>query len=292
MAILTKGTTFTSPQQVTSSNLNTLVDGAAFVSGSSGTTDDSTLEVNGSGRLQAKDGGITAAKLATGSVTTAKVLDGNITYAKLSTGAPTWNGTGSLDFSFANTDSIITIENTESATDRFPQIKILNYYGTTSGPSDGDLGFPLISFGNARKTKAAPLAVQNQDSLGAVLWQGHNGTDFSQCARISVAASETFSGTEGGCTMRFATRNDTDTGSIPERMRITEKGNIAIGTSADVPSAILNVNSTTKGFLPPVMSTTQRNAISAPATGLMIYNQTTGKINFYNGTSWQAVTSA
>lgn len=88
MAILSKGQTFASTDTVTSTKLNNLVDNAAFVSGSSGTTDDSSLEVNGSGRLQVKDSGINSAKIAASAITTAKLAtatgatDG-VTYAKI-----------------------------------------------------------------------------------------------------------------------------------------------------------------------------------------------------------------
>ena len=58
----------------------------------------------------------------------------------------------------------------------------------------------------------------------------------------------------------------------------------------NAPSAMLEVQSTTKGFLPPKMTTTQRNAISSPAAGLMIYNTTTNKLNVYT-TAWEAITS-
>ena len=40
-------------------------------------------------------------------------------------------------------------------------------------------------------------------------------------------------------------------------------------------SAMLDVKSTTKGMLVPRMTTTQRDAITTPATGLMVYNTTT-----------------
>ena len=73
MAILSKGQTFADAGAVTSTKLNNLVDNAAFVTGSSGSTDDSSLEVNGSGRLQVKDGGISAAKLGSGVITAAKL---------------------------------------------------------------------------------------------------------------------------------------------------------------------------------------------------------------------------
>lgn len=51
-------------------------------------------------------------------------------------------------------------------------------------------------------------------------------------------------------------------------------------------SAQLEVASTTKGFLPPRMTTTQKNAISTPAAGLMVYDTDTNKLCCYNGTTW------
>ncbi len=53
---------------------------------------------------------------------------------------------------------------------------------------------------------------------------------------------------------------------------IYRTGSMGIGakTSAD-PSAILDVNSTSQGFLPPVMTLAQRSAIATPATGLIVY---------------------
>jgi hypothetical protein len=51
-------------------------------------------------------------------------------------------------------------------------------------------------------------------------------------------------------------------------------------------SSILEMRTTTKGLLIPRLTTTERNAISTPATGLMIYNTTTNTFNFYNGSSW------
>ncbi len=48
-------------------------------------------------------------------------------------------------------------------------------------------------------------------------------------------------------------------------------------------SAALDVQSTTKGFLPPRMTTTQRDAIITPATGLQIYNTTTNTNDIFTG---------
>jgi len=51
-------------------------------------------------------------------------------------------------------------------------------------------------------------------------------------------------------------------------------------------SAALTVTSTNQGFLPPRMTTTQKNAIASPATGLMVFDLTLGLMSVYNGTIW------
>jgi len=54
-------------------------------------------------------------------------------------------------------------------------------------------------------------------------------------------------------------------------------------------SAILQADSTTKGFLPPRMTTAQRDAIVSPAIGLMLYNTTTNRLTIYTNTGWTEV---
>jgi|GEM_PF-5275286 len=68
-------------------------------------------------------------------------------------------------------------------------------------------------------------------------------------------------------------------------------GSLIVGGETPHASAKLQADSTTKGFLPPRMTTTQRDAISSPAAGLVIYNTTTAKLNVYT-TAWEAITSS
>jgi hypothetical protein len=51
-------------------------------------------------------------------------------------------------------------------------------------------------------------------------------------------------------------------------------------------SAKVQIDSTTQGFLPPRMTTTQKNAIATPAAGLMVYDSTLNLMSVYNGTIW------
>jgi hypothetical protein len=62
---------------------------------------------------------------------------------------------------------------------------------------------------------------------------------------------------------------------------------LGVGGGISSVSAALAVESTTQGFLLPRMTDTQRNAISSPVAGLMIWNTTDGKPSVYDGTTWQ-----
>lgn len=67
--------------------------------------------------------------------------------------------------------------------------------------------------------------------------------------------------------------------------QIFRKGAI-MGDSGQVASALLELRSTTQGVLIPRMTTTQRNAISSPATGLLVYDTSLDLLYFYEGSSW------
>jgi uncharacterized protein (TIGR02145 family) len=64
---------------------------------------------------------------------------------------------------------------------------------------------------------------------------------------------------------------------------------VGIGTSNPSSAAILEISSTNKGFLPPRMTASQRNAVSSPVAGLEIWCTdcgTNGETQIYNGSSW------
>jgi len=94
-------------------------------------------------------------------------------------------------------------------------------------------------------------------------------------------------GTDVG-SLRFNTGNGAD--GFAERMRLDASGNLGIGTTANA-SAILDAQSTTKGFRLPNMTTVQKNAIASPAAGLMVFDTTLAKACVYSGAAWQTITS-
>lgn len=68
-----------------------------------------------------------------------------------------------------------------------------------------------------------------------------------------------------------------------------KNGNLLIGTTTNITSSKLTIDSTTQGVLIPRMTTTQINAISSPATGLEVYNTTLQQPCFYDGSGWRKV---
>ncbi|HLO43642.1 MAG TPA: hypothetical protein VK175_04860 [Leadbetterella sp.] len=63
------------------------------------------------------------------------------------------------------------------------------------------------------------------------------------------------------------------------------------GTDIPNSASILDIRSTNKGVLIPRMTTIERDAIVLPIAGLMIYNSSTNRFNFWNGSSWLVLNS-
>ncbi|MDR6403289.1 MULTISPECIES: chitin binding peritrophin-A domain-containing protein [Chryseobacterium] len=67
---------------------------------------------------------------------------------------------------------------------------------------------------------------------------------------------------------------------------MSPEGNMGIGTSSPANSAILELSATNKGFLPPRLTTAQRDALNPKPAGLMVYNVNTNCLEFWNSASW------
>lgn len=106
-------------------------------------------------------------------------------------------------------------------------------------------------------------------------------------------ATGTGGGAGAGSNINFATSTPGSSGTsdvtVTTKMTIQNNGNVGIGTGSPVATALLEMQDTARGFLKPRLTTTQRNAIASPATGLEIYNTTTNQPNYYSGSGWVAV---
>jgi len=83
-------------------------------------------------------------------------------------------------------------------------------------------------------------------------------------------------------------------GTIANSTTAETGSNVQIGFEATTnPRAILSLNTTTRGFLPPRMTTTQRDAVTwvTGDAGMIIFNTTLVKLQVWNGTAWETITS-
>jgi len=155
----------------------------------------------------------------------------------------------------------------------------------------------LFFDGNNGNIQLNTVYLQNQVVIGSttnnsnsLLYFTHN----SNVANTQLGASgiqSVASGANGGATrLEFLVNsgnNPTVTTNDRAMSIIHATKNILIGNSTtDVPSSILTMSSTTQGFLKPSMTTTQVNAITSPATGLELYDNTLNVNKFYNSTAW------
>ena len=62
-----------------------------------------------------------------------------------------------------------------------------------------------------------------------------------------------------------------------------------VGFGEDFPKATLDVVNQRNGFLPPRLTTSERNAISLLEPGLMVFNTDQKRFNFFDGSGWKEV---
>lgn len=76
------------------------------------------------------------------------------------------------------------------------------------------------------------------------------------------------------------------TGLLFSFFGFSQNKNVGINTNTPDPSAVLHLESNDQGLLVPRLTTLERDAIAAPATGLIIYNSDLLQEELWNGTCW------
>jgi hypothetical protein len=121
---------------------------------------------------------------------------------------------------------------------------------------------------------------------------GNAHIQFDLFVRSTGSGIKKFGQSSLGNTNNICITNN-NTSLEPIMITTTDSGAVGIMKSnSTIPlSAALEIESTTKGFLPPRMTTAQKNAIGTPATGLVIYDTTLNKLCVFTGVNWETVTS-
>lgn len=107
----------------------------------------------------------------------------------------------------------------------------------------------------------------------------------------SLAAGRRAQATADGAMALSDSTNADFTNATANSMALRFSGGVGINVSGVDASAGLEVASTTKGVLFPRMTTTQKNAISSPASGLVVYDISLGKLCVFGAAAWETITS-
>lgn len=148
----------------------------------------------------------------------------------------------------------------------------------------------LIETSNTSTTGAVVINLKN--STSAQLQFGTLSSGYTTSGLFTANSSYMYQAT---APLNFMTNAqainfsiNAGTGAV---LGISTSGNTLVGGGSNVASALLSMNSTTKGFLPPSMTTTQRNAISSPAEGLIVHDNVLHAPYYYDGSAWQAMSA-
>lgn len=137
--------------------------------------------------------------------------------------------------------------------------------------SNNDSFIEIGDNSGARLRLGQRLTSTPASSLAAEITTDSNG-DLQYISRSTLNASQI-----------WYTGNPTPT----RRMKLSDLGALSLGPANAALSSIFDVQSTTLGSLPaPRMTTTQRDAIATPATGLQVFNTTTNMLQFFDGSIW------
>jgi hypothetical protein len=127
---------------------------------------------------------------------------------------------------------------------------------------------------------AAAVGVLNNNNYGGPGW------DNASFVTGNGATGVMMGGDPASYTYGWISGVQTDNGSIKKLVLQPLGGNVGINTTTPDNSAALDVSSTTQGFLPPRMTTSERDAIGSPVNGLMIWNTDNRQLEVYAVGTW------
>ena len=212
--------------------------------------------------------------------------------------------TGTAPISVVSTSStpVVSISRSNITTDGYLASTDYTTFNNKLSPS---LASANIYVGNAGGVATA-VSVSGDASISntGLLTLSNSGAVSGTYSKVSVDAKGRVTGATNINSSDVTTAlgyspvdraGDTMTGSLAisgaAGLAVTGSGKIVVGAASANATSILDLNSTTLGFLMPRMTLAQRNAIAAPATGLQIFNTTSNSVEYYNGSGWLTLAS-
>ncbi len=189
-----------------------------------------------------------------------------------------------------------------------------SFFGTASGGGNttgGQNSFFGISAGLANTTGSNNVSLGQSSSLNNITGS-QNVVIGTDAGRFAGSGTTAMTSVDNSIYLGYQSRGLNATGSTNEIVigfnvvglgsNTTVLGNtstthgrwygsLLLGTTTNAASSILTMESTTQGFLPPRMTTTQKNAIASPAVGLVVYDTTLNKLSVRGALTWETVTS-
>ena len=265
--LVVKGGTALTSVDNTSREITVSLDDTAVSAGNYGSaTETVTLEIDAQGR-------ITSASEQSIAITASQVTDFNT--AVLADVFTSSNFVDSSEVNFtvtAGASVTAALKDGSIANARLANDSLI-FAGTAGTNSEVDLGGTLTfssSDGSAVITSTAGTDTIDITVDGSVTSQNIYTNDGTLAGARTV--------TQSGNLLRFSGGDFEAAGGVLHVDNVNT--NVGIGSTTPVPSAVLEVSSTTQGFLFPRMTSTQRLAINSPATGLMVY-QINGREGVY-----------
>jgi hypothetical protein len=199
----------------------------------------------------------------------------------------------------------VTLQGTDDATKGTPTIVSpatgLLVYNSASAGSGATAVTPGFYYYDGAKWQR----IINQQPDATVTFDGANpnsGTNFSGTTQsrdfIYVSNTDNSQWTWNGSayvtftpapsTPWYQSGGTIDAGSS-KTGTVYRTGSVGIGSNTTPnTNSLLDLNSTTKGFLPPRMTSTQRNALTTPA-GLVVYNSIDNRLDVLQNTTWRSL---
>jgi hypothetical protein len=172
----------------------------------------------------------------------------------------------------------------------------LGYFGNTELKASGGVSGSSIGISQTNAFVAISQgSVNNINTETFVVNRGFFGNVVATDKNLLRVSSTFNSNVTNGTLLRgiYVDINDTTTftGFTDFRAIEAPRGGAYFNTTSVNASAILQADSTTKGFLPPRLTTTQKNAIASPTAGLVVYDSTLNKLCVRTASAWETITS-